>query len=487
MFPRLIFLFTLFFTLLFAGVHAQTVRVSCETEGAEITDKDGRVVSGSIPLKSGTSKLLRATKEGHRPRSVVATGSPELVRNGFSIDALDPYPVVKDLMHTLSPGSLSFDIPKGAIRLKRYENELRAAKSPDKALFDRSSSDAFESQNQGEASILKEIFNRMKMLDESNQDDEEFFTDYSSELRISAVVESIELTEYSAGGYGVMIVRTRWVIRDYFDGVVTEQSFKSVSNPMPARMGALYYMENTSSSLLGYLPSSIFEDALEEAMVLLLRDEDFRKKLNERKDELAAIGQREIISIRPGSVPSTLSAQRSACVTIKRGEAHGSGCIISPDGYIVTNYHVSGDGQGDTLMVELNSGKTHRATVLRTDPVCDLALLKIEETGLSCLRPERSYNPALGEPVLAIGTPADAALGQTITRGIVSAVRQAHGRDYIQTDANVSPGNSGGALVSASGKFIGVVSSKAFGSVVEGVGFAVPAGYIYERLNIDFN
>jgi S1-C subfamily serine protease len=65
-------------------------------------------------------------------------------------------------------------------------------------------------------------------------------------------------------------------------------------------------------------------------------------------------------------------------------------------------------------------------------------------------------------------------------------VRSANGREYIQTDANVSPGNSGGALVTHDGRLIGIVSSKAFGSIVEGVGFAVPAKDVFQRLNIDF-
>jgi serine protease Do len=93
----------------------------------------------------------------------------------------------------------------------------------------------------------------------------------------------------------------------------------------------------------------------------------------------------------------------------------------------------------------------------------------------------------LADKVYVLGTPADITLGQTISSGIISAQRNFFGRDYYQTDARLNGGNSGGALMNESGELIGVVCSKISGLGIEGVGFVIPAKYIFERLKIDVN
>jgi serine protease Do len=156
----------------------------------------------------------------------------------------------------------------------------------------------------------------------------------------------------------------------------------------------------------------------------------------------------------------------------------GSGVIISPDGYIVTNNHVVDDASD--IKVSLSDKREFTARVVGTDSKTDLAVLKIDQTGLPALTlATDSSRVQVGDIVLAIGNPFG--VGQTVTMGIVSATgRGGLGiedyEDFIQTDAAINPGNSGGALVNAEGQLIGIstaIMSRSGGN--QGIGFAIPA------------
>jgi serine protease Do len=158
------------------------------------------------------------------------------------------------------------------------------------------------------------------------------------------------------------------------------------------------------------------------------------------------------------------------------GRSMGTGFIINPDGYIVTNNHVvEGAGQ---IQVKLADGREFAGKILGGDPKTDLAMVKIEATGLPVIPFGDSSKLEVGEPVMAIGNPFG--LEATVTTGIVSATGRVIGSgpydDYIQTDASINPGNSGGPLVNAQGQVVGIntaIYSETGGSV--GIGFAIPA------------
>lgn len=155
----------------------------------------------------------------------------------------------------------------------------------------------------------------------------------------------------------------------------------------------------------------------------------------------------------------------------------GSGVIISPQGYIVTNNHVI-EG-ADTIVVALRDGRESEATLVGSDPESDLALLRIKLSELPAITLSPSDLIRVGDVVLAIGNPFG--VGQTVTMGIISATeRNSLGintyENFIQTDAAINPGNSGGALVDALGNLIGIntaIYSKSGGS--QGIGFAIPS------------
>ena len=171
----------------------------------------------------------------------------------------------------------------------------------------------------------------------------------------------------------------------------------------------------------------------------------------------------------------------------------GSGVIIRPDGYIVTNNHVV--SQATKVRVTLNNNRSYDATIIGTDPATDVALIKIEASGLPYLELADSDQLRLGEWVLAIGSPYD--LRSTITAGIVSAKGRSMPNytgefkieSFIQTDAAVNPGNSGGALVNKKGQLVGVNTAiiSQTGSYT-GYSFAVPSNIVKKTVAdlIDF-
>lgn len=165
-------------------------------------------------------------------------------------------------------------------------------------------------------------------------------------------------------------------------------------------------------------------------------------------------------------------------------QAAGSGVIVSPDGYIVTNNHVVEDAVKATIT--LNDKREYNGTIVGTDPSTDLALIKIEAENLPYLTFANSDSVRIGEWVLAVGNPMN--LTSTVTAGIISAkarqldlaTRQHPTEEtYLQTDAAVNSGNSGGALVNAAGNLVGINTAIASGNgFYTGYSFAIPSNIV---------
>ncbi|HJR12355.1 MAG TPA: trypsin-like peptidase domain-containing protein [Rhodanobacteraceae bacterium] len=158
----------------------------------------------------------------------------------------------------------------------------------------------------------------------------------------------------------------------------------------------------------------------------------------------------------------------------RREQSLGSGVIFTPDGYVLTNNHVISGA--DDIQVLLHDGRVAHARVIGTDPDTDLAVLKIDAGTLPTIRVDREP-PRVGDVVLAIGNPFG--IGQTVTMGIVSALQRQLSlspyEDFIQTDAAINSGNSGGALVNAEGDLVGINTAMFDRDVgAQGIGFAIP-------------
>jgi len=170
----------------------------------------------------------------------------------------------------------------------------------------------------------------------------------------------------------------------------------------------------------------------------------------------------------------------------QRQSALGSGVIVSGDGYILTNFHVI-DG-ADDVRVEMTDGRTLAAKVVGSDKPSDLAVLKINATDLHPLALGNSDAVQVGDVVLAVGNPMG--IGQTVTMGIISAKGRSTGvgdggyEDFLQTDAPINHGNSGGALVNTKGELVGINSqilSTSDGNI--GIGFAIPANMAHHVMD----
>lgn len=160
----------------------------------------------------------------------------------------------------------------------------------------------------------------------------------------------------------------------------------------------------------------------------------------------------------------------------------GSGVIISTDGYIITNNHVI-DG-ASKITVRLTTGTEYEAVLIGTDSQSDIAVLKVEATGLPYATIGDSSKLAVGEEVLAIGNPLGS-LGGSVTNGIISALDREITIDgqkmqLLQTNAAINPGNSGGGLFNMNGELIAIVNAKSYGDAIEGLGFAIPINYAHE-------
>lgn len=159
--------------------------------------------------------------------------------------------------------------------------------------------------------------------------------------------------------------------------------------------------------------------------------------------------------------------------------SEGSGIIMSEDGYIITNAHVV---EGATsLKVMTSDGETYEAQLIGSDTVTDLAVVKIDATGLTAAEFGSSKDLRVADKVMAIGNPGGHELSSSVTIGYVSALNRAiannttgYTMEYIQTDAAINPGNSGGALINEYGQVVGINSAKISATGYEGLGFAIP-------------
>ena len=192
----------------------------------------------------------------------------------------------------------------------------------------------------------------------------------------------------------------------------------------------------------------------------------------------ANISSTQVRSVRMNPIEEMFYGGRRGDL-VQRSQSLGSGVIVSADGYILTNNHVIGGDQGEKIeavKVTLPDGRELDGKIIGADPATDLALLKINATGLTPIPWGDSSKIRIAEWVLAIGSPYGQ-FNQSVSLGIVSAVvRPDQYVDFIQTDAAINPGNSGGALINAKGELVGIntqIYSQSGG--YEGIGFAIPS------------
>jgi len=230
----------------------------------------------------------------------------------------------------------------------------------------------------------------------------------------------------------------------------------------------------------------IFREALRQSLKeLIYREEFFDVILNAKKQRNYDTFEDTInIAKVPLNKDNNSIAKRSieSTVTLTLGNKIGSGAFITKDGLILTCSHVV-EGATEYDVILSNNVKV-KGKVIRVSPEFDVALVQVEGIEVKPLPLGKSLNIEEGEEVYTIGTPNYTNLGQSISKGIVSGIRVIDEYSFLQTDASVNPGNSGGPLINAKGEIIGVVNMKVIKQGTERIGFAVPIDVAVEKLNL---
>lgn len=280
-------------------------------------------------------------------------------------------------------------------------------------------------------------------------------------------------------------LKIKWDVLDFYKNIVYSDTIISKSSDIECEYNFTGRSKNVEHYALDpKLQQEAFHDALESNLYTLMNNSKFKSyMLLDKKVSNEPIVPMTIT--KPNSYVSSIEQAVDASVTIKCKKGHGSGFFISEDGYITTSYHVIADSS--KLEVILNDGSIYVPKIIRVNKSMDLALLKIDKKSIIPFKLSFDVISEVGKEIYVIGTPSAQDLSQTLTKGIISSIRKSKGKiDLIQTDASVSPGNSGGSLIDNDGNLLGIVDSKLVGIGVEGIAFALPAPVIAVGLSIQF-
>lgn len=273
--------------------------------------------------------------------------------------------------------------------------------------------------------------------------------------------------------YGPVVLEMDWKI-------VSALTKDSVLLNIPQR--TTYYANGNRSS-------DVINSALTHAARLFAESEGLPERLSGFYGSGIALSKGSEVQLK-APTPIVFNSRREmipalvkAVVTIQTDDGHGSGFLVSNDGYLITNEHVVGNAA--SVKVKFEQGFTLDAQVVKVNKDFDLALVKVQATDLPALTIGDDKVLMLGEELFAIGTPLDATLGQSVSRGVLSGRRELEGRSYLQTDVSINPGNSGGPFIDEDGKVVGVATMKISGKGLEGLGFGVPISIALAELNIN--
>ena len=275
-------------------------------------------------------------------------------------------------------------------------------------------------------------------------------------------------------GKGEAYLTVEWQIYSRLDRkvvkkIVTEGSYKQTHlTPDPGYNIAVNAFSNATRNLLG--------------------NPDFYSLLTKEKpkyvDKLNKPIPINLVTSSSYSIPENLNIIRSGVATVFAGGGHGSGFFISSDGYLLTNYHVVKDAK--FVNVKLVTGREIIGEVIRKNPGRDVALVQVEERGMTPL-PLGTSIPAIGADVYSIGSPLEEEYSSTVSKGIISGFRNRDGMSYIQSDVNLLPGNSGGPILDKNGSVIGIAVESRFyqGVMPVGINFLIPINDACSHLGIN--
>jgi serine protease Do len=301
---------------------------------------------------------------------------------------------------------------------------------------------------------------------------------YKARYQLGATIRDINFNAYDplAGNFSEANVLVEWQLEDSFSRQIILTNTTSGYAKLPGF--------NAGTPILAFknaLKQMIATGALTDLLATNAPESSSMPVLNSEPLHIT------VTAAQSNSLPENLDRVMQGVVYIRAGGMLGSGVIVSPDGYILTAAHVvSGTSE---VAVRFKSGLQLNASVIRIDEDQDVALIKMPGTGHHAVELNLGDPEQVGGEIYAIGSPLSEDLAFTVTKGVISAYRERQGdkAQFIQTDAALNPGNSGGPLLDKSGKVIGIVSSKIAIPSFEGLAFGVPMDVIARRLGIVWN
>lgn len=398
----------------------------------------------------------------------VAFGPWKMYEKTYQLPALDPIPMKQAKENRVYVKDAGVDIKKDSL-IRRYYSTYKDY-TQNHLLYTSSEKEAFKYTNTEFQDSMNHDLMKWGYIDTTAG---LFSRMYNSAFYIKCKMYSLALNTVNSVTF--VNLKCNWMLF----GTTDENALYTASISTTSNWGNFTDDEDGYGAFIG--------NALQKGMVEFINSAQVQKYLNDQTAVKNTVDAWKTIDLGGPQDVGNLQDAIKSVVTVKVPDGHGSGCIVSQDGYLITNYHVIAEDTSNTVKVILNNGDTLKADYVRSNSEYDLALLKIEKPeNFKCFTPRMTKDINVGEEVYAIGTPEDISLGQTITKGIISGKRKVHDKSVIQTDVSINPGNSGGALVSKDGLLLGIVSAKLMGEDIQGIGFAIPSSYIEAALKVKF-
>jgi S1-C subfamily serine protease len=481
----------------------QEVKIETPKENATIYvdhEKEGSGSSVSLRLRRNMNiRQVRVASDGHLPayKTIAQTERPWLYylswfpfgpptlffvptldqkpnsfdfKDRYVIDTLTRFPQRNQDQKYLRPGLVLFNLQEEDMAYRRFRNYEDFTKNEDP--YERSNPDE---AMEGRVKYIQERL--QKALQKYDyQDTTQVFTHKLNTLECDVSYDNLTINLVSPfsnanqiyQGYGQVAVR--------LTNIYGEQLYE---DSMIVRSGEFFAEDFGENNF-----RKVTQQMGVKAVARFLQKPEFQQTLKreEGKDQ-----DFEPLALRPGKVIDTLQEAQKATVTVAIGEkGHGSGCVVGRKGYIVTNYHVVANHEDELTVTQGQQGEQLEAEVIRKNAYADLALIKVDKQFAYTYRIPEQKTFETGMTAYTIGTPESRALRQSFTKGIISGKRAQRANTYLQTDASVNPGNSGGALVDQKGRLHGIVTSKLMGVAYEGISFSLSADLVDDRLGLQY-
>ncbi len=296
-----------------------------------------------------------------------------------------------------------------------------------------------------------------------------------AEYQLGGSVQSLGYNTFAplAGDYSEATLSIEWQLYDSF----SEQVVQTVTTSGYGRQSGI-----GSACILSAFRSAL-DNLLANAQFVKSVKRSARDAWEHAADDLQPIAIHVATPAEQRALPADLEAVLQSVLTIHAGGSVGSGVVISPDGWALTAGHVVSGLK--KVLVRTHSGLELTAAVIRVDRTQDVALIRLPGRGHASVGLAAGV-PPVGTDVFTVGAPGGEELAFSVTKGVISGVREWQGKRYIQTDAALSPGNSGGPLFASDGRVVGIVNWKISAPGFEGLAFGVPVQAIAERLRFSW-